>query len=301
MDYLKILKRAFEITIKNKYLWIFGILAGGAAGGANFNFTLPGNNFPDNWKPFFNETGTSFNWETFWSNYGVIIITILVIIFLLGLLFAIVSIIAEGGLLGSVKAIEENQEHGFKKGFVFGWHKFWRLLGVDLIIFLFVFLSILLLAVPVIFLILAKIYVFAVIYGILIFLCNLLLWLFLGLAGPYILRSAVLGDQGAWQAVMSSWKFFSKHWKDILVIYLLLIAVGILIAIVSLLVFVLLGGLLFVIGLGIYLVSQVAVWIYAAFAGLIFLAVVLVWGGAVSTFRSSVFTLTYLELIKKNT
>lgn len=33
MDYMQIVKRAWEITKKHRYLWIFGILAGGAGGG----------------------------------------------------------------------------------------------------------------------------------------------------------------------------------------------------------------------------------------------------------------------------
>ena len=44
---------------------------------------------------------------------------------------------------------------------------------------------------------------------------------------PYIVRRAVLDDTGAWEAILTSWDFLKKNFLEILVIYLLLMALGI--------------------------------------------------------------------------
>jgi hypothetical protein len=42
MNYGEIIKAAFWITLRNRFLWFFGFFAGGTMAGANFNI-LPGN------------------------------------------------------------------------------------------------------------------------------------------------------------------------------------------------------------------------------------------------------------------
>jgi len=297
MDYLGIIKRAYEIVLRRKYLWIFGILAGGAIGGS-WNFSAPSTSetFSQNKiENFFN----NIKFENFLTHYWGIIFAIIGIILLVGLLWFIFSIISQGALLGSVAAISHNEENNFKTGFAFGWHKFWKVLAVGLLIGLIVLVSLAILALPVILLVLAKIYVLAIIYGVLIFLANLTLWIYLGFVQPYILRLAVLGQRGAGQAIKESWSFSKKNWKEMVVMYLLVLAIGIGVAIGLLLAVFLVGGLLFAIGLAIYLASPWVCWIYAALAGLALVLFFLILNGIINSFYSSVFTLTYLELDKR--
>ena len=42
MSYREIIKAAFWITLRNRFLWFFGFFAGGTSSGANFNVP-PGN------------------------------------------------------------------------------------------------------------------------------------------------------------------------------------------------------------------------------------------------------------------
>lgn len=297
MDYLKILKRAFEISIKNRYLWIFGILAGGAGGfGSSFSNSSSSIDYSDKWDKYFNQI----SFENFWLNYGAIVLAILVVILILGLLWSILSIISQGAILGLVEKIEKGQKHNFWIGLSYGWHKFWRVFGVGLILFLIVFFSIIILVLPIILFAVAKIYVLAVIYGILVFLIDLFLWLFLGVMAPYIQRTVVLGGQGIWETIGSSWDFFRKHWKEVLLIYLLLMAAGIIATIALILVVLIVGGLLVGIGFGLYLASQAVFWMYVAVFGFAFIIFMLILGGVIKTFNSSVLTLTYLELTGKS-
>jgi hypothetical protein len=38
MNYLDLIKDAFWITLRNRYLWFFGFFAGAGGGGTNFGF-----------------------------------------------------------------------------------------------------------------------------------------------------------------------------------------------------------------------------------------------------------------------
>ncbi|MCL5407672.1 MAG: hypothetical protein M1429_04210 [Patescibacteria group bacterium] len=294
MDYFKILKKALAISLKNRYLWIFGILIGGAGGSFGSSFSNS-SSYSDKWDQYFNQV----SWNNFWSIYGSIILLILGIILVLGFFWAILSVVAQGAILGSVEKIEKGQKHNFWEGLRFGWHKFWRVFGVGLSLFLIVLLSVIVLVLPIIIFAVAKIYVLAVIYGIFVFLLDLVLWLFLGVVAPYIQRLAVLGDIGALEAIFSSWEFFRKNWKDILVVYLLLMATGIAASLALILVVLIIGGLLFAIGFGLYLASMAIFWMYIAVFGFAFIVLMLILGGVIKTFTSSVLTLTYLELTKK--
>ncbi|MEK7142866.1 MAG: hypothetical protein AAB785_01520 [Patescibacteria group bacterium] len=300
MDYLGIVKKAFQITIKHRYLWIFGILAGGISGGIRgLNISLP-NNSTLNGDKFDQTLMNKFpDFSNFWTNYWGIILGIIVVLIFLGLIMVIISIVAQGALLGSIEAIEKKQTNNFWNGVGFGFRKFWSVLGVGLIFSLIVILSLAMLIVPIILFVMAKIWVLAIIYGLLICLVDLVLWIFMGIISPFTLRLAVLGNLGVWGAIRNSWPFFIKNWKEIVVILLITWAIGLAIGIGFIMIFLLVGGLLFGIGFAIYLVSMTALYFYAGIFGLAFLVFILILGGIVNTFISSIYTLVYLELYRK--
>lgn len=297
MNYFGILKRAYEITFKHKYLWIFGILAGGGVG-AGWNISIPSNSgSSEELKNYFSGySATSF--EQFLSNYWGVLIAIVGLILLLGVLWMVFSIISQAALLGSVRAIDNNESNDFRLGFAFGWHKFWRTFAVGLLIGLFFIFSLVILVLPVILFIMAKVYILAIIYGIILFLVDLVFWIYLGVMSPYIYRIAILGEKGSWEAIVSSWDFFTKHWTNIVVIYLILVGIGIGFGIAVIFVMLLVGGLLFAIGYGIFLASSFFFWIYALVFGLAFIILMLVLGGIFTSFNYSVLTLAYLEFTK---
>lgn len=294
MDYFGIIKKAYDITLNRRYLWIFGILAGGA--GSSVSSSFRGGSTSSN--ELFN--GNSSDFATLITNHIPLLIIISAVLLALGLAWSILSIISSGALLNSVHAISKGEKNNFKLGFMFGLKKFWRIFAVGLLIGFFVILSIIILVLPIILFVLAKIYVLAIIYGMIVFLADLIMWIYLGMMGQYILRQAVLGNKGSWEAIVTSWDFFKKHLKDILIIYLLLVAVGIVVGIAMILVLLLVGGLLFAIGFALYLASMAVFWMYVAVFGFAFLVFILTLGGVVTTFNSSVYTLAYLDMVKSS-
>lgn len=298
MDYFGIIKRAYEITIKHKFLWIFGILAGGYGGfkGFNsFNYSAAGADFQ---QTFNNIDATKL--EQFWTIWGGVIVAAIVILGVLGLVFFILNIISQGALVGSTEKLSKNEKADFKTGFGIGSHQFWRVLGMLILYFLMVLASLLVLITPIIVSIIGKVYVFAVIWGLLLFFVCLAFWILIGIISPYSLRVVVLEKFGIWQSIRESLHFFREHWKEILVMYLLLFAVGIAFGVALTLGILIVGGLLLAIGFGVYLASSLVLIGYGIVAGLTLFIAILIISGIYNAFTSSVITLTYLELNKKS-
>lgn len=291
IDFFKIIRKAYEIALHKRYLWIFGVFAGGFGGFQIYNFSLPTG-----------ETDTflnNLNFDTFWANNGMLVIFAGLVMFLIGIIWWIVSIISTGGLIGSVRAIEQDRHFNFRMGLSYGAKCFWRVLGAGLLYGLIVLLSILVLVFPVILFIISKVYVLAIIYGIIVFLLCLALWIYMGIVFPYTIRIATIQDKGALEALRDTWPFFQKHWKDIIILYLIMMAIFIGIGMGYIFAILIVGGLLFAIGYGIYLASVVLAIIYAFIAILGLLLLFMIIGGILNTFNSSVYTLVFLELKKK--
>ncbi|MFW6070323.1 MAG: DUF7544 domain-containing protein [bacterium] len=134
MDYGKIVSRSATIVWENKYLILLGILAslgsgtisggGGGGGGGNGNgngqpFADPGQ-FPD------------FSAEIAGLAVGVILVLMCLAIFV-GLLLWAISTVARGGLVASVDTIESGGKSSFTDGWRAAWQKVWTLLGIGLL------------------------------------------------------------------------------------------------------------------------------------------------------------------------
>ena len=300
MDYGALIKRAWEITKKYKFLWIFGILVGGAPSIqipiTNFQYTVKDEGELE--KVLTPEVLESL--KTFFVNNLNLILALAFVLFLIILILFILSIIFRGALIGTVGEIEKGQEVNFKKGFQVGSHHFWRILGLSILLFLLILLSLVILATPVALLASFKIYVLAIILGILFLLLYLIWTIFLNLSFQYALRFLIIGDFGIIQSIKQGFSLFRKFWKEILLVWLitlgLSIGLGIFAVIVVFVALIPLGLLGFVI----YTLSQLGLWIYGTLAILALVIGISILSGAISTFLSSIWTLAYLELTAPN-
>ena len=134
MDYGKILTRSFEITIKHRALWLFGILLalfGGSSNvGANFgNLGNLGNGVGG--------TGSVFPTlpANFWQMVGIVIAALLCLFLCLFLLSIILRFVSRGALIGLVQELEASAATPtVRRGFSIGGGRFWQLLGIGLTI-----------------------------------------------------------------------------------------------------------------------------------------------------------------------
>lgn len=299
MDYFGIVRRAFKIALKHKFLWIFGILAGGAAGTNGFNFSLPSSNFSNSeWSKFTNSTG-NFDWSAFWSSYGGIILALMAIFAIISIVFFILNIISQGALVGSVEKIESGEKSDFYHGFHLGSKQFWRVWGMGVIFLLMILASLIVLIVPVTALVILGQYIVAAILGVLLLVVCLAFWVLMGVISPYSLRIVVLKKLPVFESIRASLHLVRDNLGEVIVMYLLLIAIGMGVGLVSVLAIMLAGGILLVIGFGIWSLSQVAAIICGLIFALILFIALIVFSGAYSSFYSSVITLTYLKIAHK--
>lgn len=133
MDITNIFKRAWEITWKNKGLWVLGILANcsGSSGqssgntGSRMEYHFNGNEFPrfENWVRSVPED----TWVT------IAIVTACVII-LLAIIFWALSAIGNGGLISGFQMAEMDETPTLAKAFRQGIRHFWKLMAIQLIV-----------------------------------------------------------------------------------------------------------------------------------------------------------------------
>ncbi|MBU1131871.1 hypothetical protein KKC32_01275 [Patescibacteria group bacterium] len=222
--YRVILKRALNISWKNKWLWILGFFAAFLGNSTVYEALLRSlNNLSENKSIFsvFKEYGQlgiigllSWNnlkvlWQSDPTSFGISLFVILAFLSTVALLIC-ASIISQGGLIRSSILLDSGVKVKFKDAFSAGIKYFWRILGVNFITKIIFFGILLLFAYLVSLLsfnnqvVSLLIYIFAmiifVVLGIIIY--------FLTVYGTAFV---VLRDKKVVVALKEAWHVFSRH------------------------------------------------------------------------------------------
>ena len=296
MDYGGILKRTWQITWRNKAWWLLGILAscsgsgrGGGRGGnfSSYNVDQRGMQGADQTFQRLMEN------ETFW----IVLAVAILILVLLSILFLALGVIGQGGLIAAFHKADQNAILTLGEAFQHGVERFWRLLAVQLIIGLGMFIAALVLLVPGI---AATVLSMGLALPCLLLLICLLLPL--GLALPVYLQftqmAIVVEGRGIADALRRAWEVIRANLGPVLVMALILIlgsvavqtvlALPFLAALVPIITGVLLQG-----------DAQTAGIALAALCVLAYLPILIVLGGIVQTYVSGAWTLSYLRWIER--
>ena len=289
MDFMEILRRAWQVIWKHKVLWIFGILAGcaqtgnsvGSSGssGARSSGGGSGGAFPPSVSHWFDQLEP-----------GVIILLIaaaLAVFFILILLSLFLGSIGRIGLVRGTQQVEQGAERlFFGELFSGSLRYFWRVLGLVLLVGISMFLAILLVGIP-----------------LAVLTCGIgaLAIVVAGFLVPIIVQQAVaaivIEDLGILEGLQRGWELFRQH-PDKLIVMGLILNLGIALA----------GGL--VIALPLILVGAPALvgalWgtgealrnglIVAGVCLAGYLPVLIVLNGILSAYIHTAWTLTYLRL-----
>ncbi len=294
MDYFDVIGKSYQISIKHKFLWIFGLLAGGGGIGIFKGYpTL----FDLSQGDFSSTDKVS---QVNWSDLGVefffaaAILILAIIIFML-----IINYTSQGALISEFAEIEKGNKINFSKGLAHGWKRFWKILALNIILTLAIILSLAIIITPVVALIISKAYVFAAILAVLLFIAYIVFLIIFALVYPYSLRMAVLEDKNVFTTIRDSLHFVRDNIVHVFLIYLLAYVISIAFGLVIILGGGLTGIILFLIGYGLWIASPLAAVIYAMIAVLCFLTVLMIVGAVYNTFNFGIFTLTYLRLKKQ--
>lgn len=301
MNYGDIIRDAFRITWRNRFLWFFGFFAAGSSGTSNF-FNVPTN---------FQGAGQDMSGMGQLINDNVVAALVIVgiVVLVLALLFIVLSLISAGALTESVAAIDAGEQRRFSSTWRAGTANFWRVLLQAILLFLIgLGLLLLLLLVAVLPIILtfalteatgARVAV-AVLFGLLGVLLLVLVYVPLSIIAQYALRGLVVDRERVARSVAAGYGLFRRNIGRSLLVWLIAVALSIGIGIAMLVVLLLAGLILFLptILLAFSEYATAAV-VTGVIAGLILLPVLLVLSGAVGAFSHAYWTLAYLRLTNR--
>jgi hypothetical protein len=291
INYIEILKRAWNITWNNRRLWWFGLLIAFASpGGLNFNGGGGNEKFDD---ASIQKASDFMVQNMHWIIAGAIALIVLIII------LVIVGIIARAGLLKSIDAVLKNKPVGFKAGMKEGKKYLGRLFMLGLAISFLVLASVIVLATPVAFVLINKAFITGIFLGILAFIILIPVIILCSFLKTYGNIYVVLGELSAWNALEKAYELFRKNMLASIIMWLLFIPVGFLLLMAIIMILVPLGLLFLAAGFGLYFAAGTPGAIITACVGVIcFLAIVLSFRSVYETFLQSAWYLFFLEIAK---
>lgn len=303
MDFSKIIVRSYEILKKHRYLLWIGILAGLTEGGFGANIPNLYNTFNYKIPPKTPDASTRYllnNWHHVLGIAWPYLVVAIGGIFLLILVIIYLGNASRGALIQIANNIEEGRHHkkSFSEYFAKGIPFIWRLFCLDFFAGLIIFLSILILIVPII--IVSFIHSAAVlilISGMIALIGMLIIFIlaiYLGIIVKYASRIIVLEDVSTLEAFKKARQILHLQAENSLVAMLINIGLGIAFAIALFIAIIFIALLLFGLGYALYIVTNTWVVVtYGIIAGLaLFLSLIII-SGAFSAFISTYWTLTY--------
>ncbi len=313
MKYGEILSKSWKYLKKYKFLWLLGVLAGNSLstsfyGGTNTSFNggelekiqdvNPINNTSEIVSASVKSVGKvlgenvsdSFTDQpAFWGLIFIVIVLLLIIAIYL-------SITSKGALIFSINGLEEGKTADLKSSWLLGQKFFWRRISFALIVFLLYLLPLMILSIPVIVLAVFDLAIPAIIFSVLLGLIFLAYSIYLSLFLPYGERILYLEKKTAYKALKAGYKTFNRNWRELVLIYLIILgitfAVGIALMTGMAFIILVLGVISFIL----YSISAIlGIIIGSIFALIVFVALLIV-GGGLSAYTSSILTMVYRSI-----
>ncbi len=302
MDYMDTLKRGWQLTWENKWLWILGFLAalgGGSSLSSNSNYQFESGDLggaTPNISP-----------DMFAALAGGALV-LLCVAFVVGILLWLVSLAAKGGLITGVSDLDHGQPTRFGQAFRQGWRKLLPLIGMTLLLYSVVIILAIVLGVASAGTIAGAIAAGTsadsdALMGILgtagfLFLCLLCLLVPLGivlsLIYPFAYRGIMLRNLGVVDSIRHGWRVLRDNLGQILLLGLVFFVIGLIVGAIAI-------GIVGLLGLGTGLLGilmsggqPTTTQIVAGITGFLVIAIIFAIVSAVITaWRSATFTLAY--------
>ena len=297
MNYGENISGAFWISLRNPYLWLFGLFVAGT--GSTVTLSNQNTNFgPSRDLLRFAE-----------NNLAAIIILGVVIVILLAIISIALNIISQAGLVASVASLREGQGSSFSATWRSGTNNFWHMLGLRIILLLIGVLLFLLILIPAV---LAGLLIFnlsepgftsvalVVVVAFLAIVLLILLFIPLSIIGALATRDLVLGGSRVFQSLGGGYNLFRSNIGKSLLVWLIQIGIAVVVT-------VLLGLVTFAVG---FFASSLLAPLLVGFslgdillvAGALFVFSLpfLILGAAVGTFFHSYWTIAYLQLRRES-
>ncbi len=302
MDYTALLRTAWGITRRYKYLWVLGLFAA-EGGGCSFSGSSPnlGGELGSG------DIGSFSGIEDFFSQYWPVLVALVIGLIVLSIALWVISIISTGGLIaGTDAAYHERTDSGLGDSWRAGLRSFWRLLGMWLLVGLMVFLAILLVVLAIGLPIGLATYrdadlgagaiIGVVLFVILLVLIAIPLGITLQIVLTWANRSLVLQGTGIMDSLRAGWRLFRSNLGVSLMVWLIAVGVSIGTAVAVLIPIAILAIPIGVMIWRIAVDANPALWMGLALAGLVLVVVLSVFKAAVTTYFGAYWTVAYRQL-----
>ena len=310
MDYGRLIRDAWSMTRRHRFLWVLGLFTGTSAGTCSFSPSFQwqtGRGDFDGELPA--DVAGAFDALGGWITENIaLIVTALALLLLLGLVFLIISVIAQGGMARATADIARARPTSHGVAWRAGLHLFWRYLGLWVLLLAAVVALTLVIAVVV----LMGIVVYSavgqsgrtalIVLGVILAFFAVLAWIpiaiLVNIIIAYAQRAIAIEDVGPIAALQAAAQLLRARLGDSLLVWLFSLALGIgsgiatAVAMLILLVPLVLSGIIFYLAAGfsaptiIYIVAAVLALIAAAWA----------LSAISNTYFWSYWTLAYLRL-----
>jgi hypothetical protein len=298
MDYAEVLKKAWNITWKNKGLWILGILAactgGGGGGGGSGSYQSSGSRF----------TGREFpGLQRFFNNIpqDTLVLIIVAAVILALLIFVIVwvlGILGQAGLIAGVSQADEAGSVTLAEAWRLGLPHFWRMLGAGLLVVAVAIVLALIVGIPT-----------ALIAGLTLglgMICLAPLFCLLIPVGllanvyiTFVQNSIVVEKLPVMASFRRAWQVFRANLGTAIVMGLILLIGGFVVGLIIAVPFIAIAlPAIVAFSVGGQQTAQSATLVAVA-CGLVYLPVMILLNGILQTYVSGTWTLTYRRLITK--
>jgi hypothetical protein len=288
--YFEIILDSWKIVWKNRYLWWLGFfVALGSGGGMNFNYSPNQKDF-GKYGPKFMDFFTQ-NIE--WIAIGIFFF------FIIFLAFAVLGILARGGLIDSVKKHFDQKVSGFRLAMKEGKKFFWKLFLISLVLGLFALFFVFVLAIPVIILFANGNPVFAFIMAGLAVIIAIPIVILTFFVKNYAFIYTVLGKLTFWSAIENGYNLFQKNIASSILMSLIIFLINISALIVAFLAIITLA--IVFLGLGIifyFIAGKIAVVGIIVLAVICFLAVFLFARSVCEAFVQAIWILFFMKIAR---
>jgi hypothetical protein len=297
MSYGNLIKRAFDIVVRQRYLWLLGFLAGGATA---FDFSSSNYGRHDESGAYSGPTWAAV--QGVWNDNWIWIIGILAFLAVLGIVMFILGSIATGGIIHA--AVEHDEDRPYRLGTAWraGYATGWRIAGLRLLTFVLAIVPGLLVGA----LVLAAVtgakasVVAAVSFGLLAaiaLVASFVFWVALGLAFQLAQRHIVLEDDHVGESLINGFRMIRRNFKEVAFGWLILLALSIGVGIATAILSVVVAIPAVAVGFGGWAVGgTVGLVVLGTFAAVFVLGVLVAATAAYSAYSSVYWTLLFRSI-----
>ncbi len=309
--YRNILKQAWQLTWRNKYLWWFGIFAALIGNGGEYEIIFnnvgadPGQALFPAWQRIAS-TGV-FHWRTL-ANIGnlfqhdtlhfIFVMTVCLALLAVFVFVVWLVVVSQIAVVNNAAALIKQKKNTFRDGLNSGILNFWPILILNIMVKAAVYVMLVAISLPVIF---RQGSLSANLFYIMALVIMVPVAIILSFIMKYAIAYVVISKSKVLTAIRQSWQLFKNNWlisfemAVILFLINLLVGLAIVLAILTLAVPFLFLGLIFYYGF-----ALVGSWLIAFLAFASFLFIVITFGAALAVFQIASWTGLFLELNKNS-